>query len=152
MLNLIRRRPSEDRDHYVVLLSVARGHLQSIRSNPPSEPSPHSPAALAFDIHIMRKLSNFMPLKAHHLPPQDLAWNALTDMLDGWADICKVSAVASLTAWKVRKNTSKCSQPNYFRRLPVTFPQISHVLLGDLRSSVLLRRSVPEVIISAEIH
>jgi hypothetical protein len=41
--------------------------------------------------------------------------------------------------------------PNHFRRLPETFPQISHVLLGDLRFSVLLRRSVPEIIISAEI-
>jgi hypothetical protein len=103
MLNLIRRHPSDDRDHYVDLLSLARGYLQSIRSNSSSEPAPHSPAALAFDIHIMRKLSNFMPLKAHYLPPQDLAWNALADMLDGWADICKVSAVASLTTWKVRK-------------------------------------------------
>jgi hypothetical protein len=40
---------------------------------------------------------------------------------------------------------------NYFRRLVETFPQISHVLLGDLRFSVLLRRSVLEIIISAEI-
>ena len=153
MLNLIRRHPSEDRDHYVVLLSLARGYLQSIRSNPPSEPLPHSPAAIAFDIHITRKLSNFMPLKPHHLPPQDFAWNALADMLDGWADICKVSAVASLTTWKVRrKNLISCSQSNYFRRLPETFPQISHVLLGDLRFSVLLRRSVPEITTSAGIH
>ncbi|KAN0109790.1 Mak10 subunit, NatC N(alpha)-terminal acetyltransferase domain containing protein [Russula decolorans] len=106
MLNLIRRHPSEDRDHYVALLSLARGYLQSIRSNPPSEPSPHSPAALAFDIHITRKLSNFMPLKPHHLPPQDFAWNALADMLDGWADICKVSAVASLTTWKIAGDLS----------------------------------------------
>jgi|SRR5712672_3656905 hypothetical protein len=104
MLNLIRGHPSEDRDYYVVLLGMARGYLQSIRSNPPSEPPSHSPAALAFDIHITRKLSNFTPLKAHHLPSQDVSWNALADMLDGWADICKVSAVASLTTWKVRKN------------------------------------------------
>ena len=103
MLNLIRHHPSKDRDHYEVLLSLARGYLQSIRSNAPPEPPPHSPAALAFDIHITRKLSNFMPLKSHCLPPQHFAWNALADMLDGWADICKVSAVASLTTWKVRK-------------------------------------------------
>jgi len=64
----------------------------------------------------MRKLSNFMPLKAHRLPPQDFAWNALADMLDGWADICKVSAVTSLTTWKIAGD-----------------------LLGDLRFSVLLR-------------
>ncbi|KAI0282481.1 Mak10 subunit, NatC N-terminal acetyltransferase-domain-containing protein [Russula aff. rugulosa BPL654] len=106
MLNLIRRHPSEDRDHYVVLLNLARGYLQNIRSNLPAEPPPHSPAALAFDIHITRKLSNFMPLKAHRLPPQDFAWNALADMLDGWADICKVSAVASLTTWKIAGDLS----------------------------------------------
>jgi hypothetical protein len=101
MLDLIRRHPSEDRDRYMDLLRLARDYLQSIRLNPSSEPPPHSPAALVFDVHIMRKLSNFMPLKAHRLPPQDLAWNALADMLDGWADICKVSAIASLTTWKV---------------------------------------------------
>ncbi|KAF8461150.1 Mak10 subunit, NatC N-terminal acetyltransferase-domain-containing protein [Russula ochroleuca] len=101
MLNLFRHHPSKDRDHFVVLLSLARNYLQSIRSNPPPEPPPHSPAALAFDINITRKLNNFMPLKAHCLPPQDFAWNALADLLDGWADICKVSAVASLTTWKV---------------------------------------------------
>jgi hypothetical protein len=102
MLNLFRHHPSKDRDHFVVLLNLARNYLQSIRSNPPPEPLPHSPAALAFDINITRKLNNFMPLKAHNLPPQDFAWNALADLLDGWADICKVSAVASLTTWKVR--------------------------------------------------
>jgi hypothetical protein len=102
MLNLFRYHPSKDRDHFVVLLSLARNYLQNIRSNPPPEPPPGSPAALAFDVNITRKLNNFMPLKAHHLPPQDSAWNALADLLDGWADICKVSAVASLTTWKVR--------------------------------------------------
>ena len=34
---------------------------------------------------------------------------------------------------------------NYFRRLPGSFPQISHVLLGDLRFSGLLHRSVREL-------
>src|SRR5258708_2980669 len=105
MLNLIRHHPAKDRDQIVVLLSLPRAYLQTIRSNPPPKPPPHSRAALAFDIHVTRKLSNFMPLKPHRLPPQDFAWNALADMLDGWADICKVSAVASLTTWKVGKRT-----------------------------------------------
>ncbi|SRR6266403_4181393 len=115
MLNLFRHHPSKDRDHNVALLSEARGYLQRIRSTPLPEPPPHSPAALAFDVHITRKLSNFMPLKAHRLPPQDFAWNALADMLDGWADICKVSAVASMAAWKVRKKTfSSVANPTIF--------------------------------------
>ena len=103
MLNLFCHHPSKDRDRFMVLLNLARNRLQSIRSNPPPEPPPYSPGALAFDINITRKLNNFMPLKAHRLPPQEIAWNALADLLDGWADICKVSAVASLTTWKVRK-------------------------------------------------
>jgi hypothetical protein len=102
MLNLFCHHPSKDRDRFVILLNLARNRLQNIRSNPPPEPPPHSPAALAFDINISRKLNNFMPLKAHRLPPQDFAWNALADLLDGWADICKVSAVESLSTWKVR--------------------------------------------------
>ena len=50
-----------------------------------------------------------------------------------------------------RMRLLRAVSPNYFRRLPETFPQISHVRLGDLRFSVLLRRSVLEIIISAEI-
>jgi hypothetical protein len=51
-----------------------------------------------------------------------------------------------------KKRLLSAVSPNYFRRLSETFPQISHVLLGDLHFSVLLRRSAPEIIISAEIH
>jgi hypothetical protein len=105
MLNLFRHHPSKDRDQFVALHRLALDHLQSIRSNPPPEPPPDSPAALAFDVNITRKLNNFMPLKAHCLPPQDFAWDALADLLGGWADIYKVSAVASLTTWKVRSMT-----------------------------------------------
>lgn len=102
MLNLFRHHPSKDREHFLVLLSLARDYLQKIRSNLPPEPPPHSPATLAFDPNITRKLNNFMPLRAHRLPPQNVAWNALADLFDGWADICKVSASASLITWKVR--------------------------------------------------
>jgi hypothetical protein len=44
------------------------------------------------------------------------------------------------------------SQSNCFRRLLGSFPQISHVLLGDLRFSVLLHRSVRELAITAELY
>lgn len=103
MLNLFRHHPSKDREHFLGLLSSARDHLQNVRSNPPPEPPPDSLAALAFDPHITRKLSNFMPLRTHHLPHQDVAWNALADLFDGWGDICKISAIPNLTTWKVRQ-------------------------------------------------
>jgi hypothetical protein len=103
MLNLFRHHPSKDREYFWVLLGLARDHLQNVRSNPPPEPPPDSIAALAFDPHITRKLSNFMPLRTHRLPHQNVAWNALADLLDGWGDICKISAIASLTTWKVRQ-------------------------------------------------
>ncbi len=83
-------------------LSSARERLQNVRSNLPPEPAPHSPAAFAFDPRITRKLNSFMPLRAHQLPAQDVAWSALADMFDGWAELCKISTVASLSAWKVR--------------------------------------------------
>lgn|SRR5882672_11010478 len=102
MLNLFCHHPSKDREHVLALLGLARDYLQNARANPPPEPLPHSPAALAFDPHITRKLNSFMPLRAHRLPHQDHAWNALSDLLDGWTDICRISAFPSLTTWKVR--------------------------------------------------
>ena len=44
-----------------------------------------------------------MPLRTHHLPHQDVARNALAGLCDGWGDICKISAIANLTTWKVRQ-------------------------------------------------
>lgn len=103
MLNLFRHHPSKDREHFSVLLTLARDHLQNVRSNSPPELTPHSPAILAFDPRITRRLNSFMPLRAHRLPPQDLAWTALADLFDGWAEICKISAIASLATWKVKR-------------------------------------------------
>ena len=103
MLNLFRQHPSKDREHFLVLLCSAREYLQSVRLNLPPEPVPHSPVTFAFDPRITRKLNSFVPLRAHQLPPQDLAWDALADMFDGWAEICKISSVTSLSAWKVRQ-------------------------------------------------
>ena len=102
MLNLFRHHPSKDLEYFLALLCSARERLQKARAKVPPEPVPHSPAAFAFDPRITRKLNSFMPLRSHQLPPQDRAWDALADMFDGWAKVCKISAVASLSAWKVR--------------------------------------------------
>jgi len=125
MINLFCHHPSKDREYLSVLLSLARDYLRSIRSSPPPEPPPNSPVALAFDPHITRKLNSFMPSRAHRLPPQDLAWDALADLFDGWDDICKISAVASLTTWKIageiRANHARPSQrPPFLRALAQT--------------------------------
>ncbi|KAH9033987.1 Mak10-domain-containing protein [Lactarius deliciosus] len=101
MLNLFRHHPSKDREQFLVLLFSARQCLQKVRSVLTPEPAPHSPANFAFDPRITRKLNSFMPLRPHRLPPQDLAWDALADMFGGFAQVCKVSAVASLSAWKI---------------------------------------------------
>ncbi|KAF8258994.1 Mak10 subunit, NatC N-terminal acetyltransferase-domain-containing protein [Lactarius quietus] len=87
ILNLIRHHPYKDREQILALLSSARECLKNVRSKSPPEPVPPSPASFAFDSRITRKLNSFMPLRAHQLPPQDLAWDALADMFDGWAKI-----------------------------------------------------------------
>ncbi|KAI9508819.1 Mak10 subunit, NatC N-terminal acetyltransferase-domain-containing protein [Russula earlei] len=125
MLNLFCHRPSKDREHVQVLLNVARDYLQNVRSNLSPQLSPNSPVTLAFDPHIARKLNSFMPLRTHRLPPQDFAWDALADLFDGWADICKISAVASLTTWKItgelRANFARPSErPPFLRSLAQT--------------------------------
>lgn len=109
MLELFRHHPSKDREHFLVLLSSAREYLQNVRSNIPPEPAAHSPVTFAFDPRITRKLNSFMPLRPHQLPRQDLVWDALADMFDGWAEICKISSVTSLLAWKVRQILLQCS-------------------------------------------
>ncbi|KAI9451627.1 Mak10-domain-containing protein [Lactarius psammicola] len=122
LLNLFRHHPSKEREHFLVFLRSARECLQKVRSILAPEPAPHSPANFAFDPRITRKLNSFMPLRAHRLPPQNLAWDALADMFDGWAQIYKISAVASLSAWKISgdlcANFSRHSQkPPFIRAL-----------------------------------
>ncbi|KAF8259877.1 Mak10 subunit, NatC N-terminal acetyltransferase-domain-containing protein [Lactarius quietus] len=121
ILNLIRHHPYKDREQILALLSSARECLKNVRSKSPPEPVPPSPASFAFDSRITRKLNSFMPLRAHQLPPQDLAWDALADMFDGWAKVCKISAVASLSAWKISgdlcANFSRHSQKPPFIRV-----------------------------------
>lgn len=122
LLNLFRHHPSKDSENFLALLCSARKCLQTVRSKLPPEPVPHSPATFAFDPRITRKLNSFMPLRAHRLPPQDLAWDALADMFDGWAKVCKISTVASLSAWKISgdlcANFSRLSQkPPFIRAL-----------------------------------
>ncbi|KAI9433909.1 Mak10 subunit, NatC N-terminal acetyltransferase-domain-containing protein [Lactarius indigo] len=88
MLNLFRHHPSKDREQFMALLFSARQCLQRVRSVRPPDPAPHSPANFAFDPRITRKLNN-------------LAWDALADIFGGLAQVCKISAVASLSAWKI---------------------------------------------------
>jgi N-alpha-acetyltransferase 35, NatC auxiliary subunit len=104
MLNLFRHHPFKNREHFSELLSLARDYLNNVRSNLPPELAPHSPATLAFDPHITRRLNSFMPLRTHCLPPQDRTWAALADFFDGWAEICKISGIASLATWKVKED------------------------------------------------
>jgi N-alpha-acetyltransferase 35, NatC auxiliary subunit len=104
MVNLFRHHPFKDREHFSELLGLARDYLNNVRSNLPPELAPHSPATLAFDPRITRRLNSFMPLRSHCLPPQDRAWAALAGFFDGWAEICKISAIASLATWKVKED------------------------------------------------
>ncbi|KAI0317487.1 Mak10 subunit, NatC N-terminal acetyltransferase-domain-containing protein [Amylostereum chailletii] len=118
LLNIFRLDLARDTVTIEGLLDQARHHLHNIRTQPaPPIPPADSPAVLAFDPHITRRLSNTMPLNALPLPPQDTTWDNLTSLFDGLAELCQLSWEKNLSTWKI-VGTLRSTLTDSHRRLP----------------------------------
>ncbi|THH13088.1 hypothetical protein EW146_g7094 [Bondarzewia mesenterica] len=104
---------STERERFQSLLSSARNYLHAIRFRPaPPTPLAESPALLSFDLYISRRLNTFVPLQILHLPPQERVWDALENLIDGWVEVCQLSAVSILTTWKIAGTLQALSTPS----------------------------------------
>ena len=80
----------------------ARTLLQRIRSHDIVQPHAQSPARLAFDPRISRRLACFMPVRTIDLPPQEQAWDTLSHFLDGWEELSCMLDTACVSTWEVK--------------------------------------------------
>ena len=84
------------------LVANARTLLQRVRSENIAQPHAESPARLAFDPRISRRLACFMPVRVIDLPPQERAWDTLSHFLDGWEELGCMLDTACVSTWEVK--------------------------------------------------
>lgn len=101
LLQLLDVDVSRTPDQIESLLREARESLGTIRLQPIPEPGDHSPAYLAFDPCIGRRLNTFVPLRVITPPPVDQTWNAMQSFLDGWYDLRLLAMTTDISTWEV---------------------------------------------------
>lgn len=84
------------------LVADARTLLQRMRLQNIAQPRAESPARLAFDARINRRLACFMPTRVIDLPPQEQAWDTLSHFLEGWEELSYMLDVTSVATWEVK--------------------------------------------------
>ncbi|KAI0034972.1 Mak10 subunit, NatC N-terminal acetyltransferase-domain-containing protein [Vararia minispora EC-137] len=101
LLNLFRADPVRSKSELRILVDRARTILDRIRDGvPPPTPRPDSCAAFAFDPYVTRQLSNTMPLQPLALPSQEVAWDTLAAILDGFEELSKLATETHILSWR----------------------------------------------------
>lgn len=110
------------------LITTARELLQAIRVDPTSPPTKGSPALLAFDPFISRRLPNFMPVKAVELPHHDETWDMLDRFLRDYEELSVLLDSLHVTTWEVSD-------------LSIQFSLVAHKTQGCRLSACVLSRT-----------
>lgn len=101
ILQLMHSNVFADSSLFEDLLDAAHEQLMIIRNHPSSEPQPDSPAHLAFDPWVARRLKTFVPLRIVPVRAPDETWRTLNAMLHGWRELNHLSKTISLSTWEV---------------------------------------------------
>ncbi|KAI0792657.1 Mak10 subunit, NatC N-terminal acetyltransferase-domain-containing protein [Abortiporus biennis] len=102
LLELFRLDVTAHLDNLNPLIRIARNHLNTILTQPQvPTPVPGSPALLAIDPHITRRLHNFIPIRMLELPDQDQVWASIDQLLKDWEELDKLLHSDSISAWDV---------------------------------------------------
>ncbi|RDB19321.1 N-alpha-acetyltransferase 35, NatC auxiliary subunit [Hypsizygus marmoreus] len=86
---------------YQDLIDTAREQLAIIRSHPSPVPVASSPVHHVFDPYIARLLKTFVPLRIVPLPAPEETWRSISDLLDGWQELCVLAQVHNLSTWEI---------------------------------------------------
>lgn len=83
-------------------LTIAHSILRRVRNEAPTlPPKLDSPALLAFDPRVTRRLHNFIPMRIIELPPQEKVWEKIDYLLQGWQELDELLHSHSISAWDV---------------------------------------------------
>ncbi|RDX47440.1 hypothetical protein OH76DRAFT_1385246 [Lentinus brumalis] len=81
-------------------VAVVRGLLHRVRASHQDSLPPDSPAPLAMDPYIARRLPNFMPIRVTELPPFEATCDALDTYLGHWGEIGHLVTAPSILKWE----------------------------------------------------
>ena len=80
--------------------------LEHVRTRPSKTPQDGSPALLAFDPRVSRRLHTVIPIRVVDLPEQNVVWTSLERLLYGWADVDYLRDSNSISSWQVSPTQS----------------------------------------------
>ncbi|KAJ7215317.1 Mak10 subunit, NatC N-terminal acetyltransferase-domain-containing protein [Mycena haematopus] len=89
---------------FLDLVNVARNHLHTVRTYPSPDLGPESPARLAFDPYIARKLNTTVPIRVIDVPPVTETWQSIDALLDGWEELRLLSLTVNVSTWELVGN------------------------------------------------
>ncbi|CDO71912.1 hypothetical protein BN946_scf184940.g59 [Trametes cinnabarina] len=98
---LLLRKASPTHAHFQSNAAIALALLHKIRTSKQITIPAKSPAALAMDPYIARRLPNFMPIRVTELPTLEKTWEALEGFLEYWQEVGKLVTSPSLMKWEV---------------------------------------------------
>ncbi|KAH9483568.1 N-alpha-acetyltransferase 35, NatC auxiliary subunit [Psilocybe cubensis] len=125
--------PSQDRFEFQRLLLLARDHLHTVKSNPSPDCEPGSPAQLAFDPYIGRRLQTATPIRIVTPPSIEDTYKSLYRLLDGLYEVGLLETFDQITAWEIVGNLkSWLAQP------PPTTPYVRSLLQTTFYDGVLI--------------
>ncbi|KAI0355145.1 Mak10-domain-containing protein [Trametes cingulata] len=121
IMQLFRTNPLTNLDELRIDTAAGLGLLYRIRTPQQRPLPPDSPALLAMDLYIARRLPNFMPIRVTELPPQEESWNALEAFLEYWQEVSRLVTSPSLLKWEaagtLRFALSRSVAPPFHRSL-----------------------------------
>lgn len=82
------------------LFDEARHYLQTMRSTLPPIPHPKSPAQLAFDPYIARRLNTFIPVRVITLRPIEETLKDVAHMIERWQEVASLTVIPDITVWR----------------------------------------------------
>lgn len=93
--------PTKDRFEFQRLVFSAKEHLAAVAASPPIECGDGSPAALAFDPYIGRRLQTATPIRVIPPPSFEQTCKTVGEFLDGLQEVGLLETVEDLSTWQV---------------------------------------------------
>ncbi|KAI0344977.1 Mak10-domain-containing protein [Trametopsis cervina] len=112
-------------DSILSVVTVALKALRQVQKRPSSPPAPGSPALLAFDPRVSRRLHTVIPIRVVELLEPQAVWSGLEQLLNGWADVDYMRNTRLMYSWQVFGSHSA-----WLPRKDLPFPYMRSLIQG----------------------
>ncbi|KAF9480902.1 hypothetical protein BDN70DRAFT_877091 [Pholiota conissans] len=101
LLQVMSTEPTKDRIEFQRLVFAAKEHLAMVKASPTIECGDDSPAALAFDPYIGRRLQTATPIRVIPAPSFEQTCETVSRLLDGLQEVGLLETVSDLSTWQI---------------------------------------------------